>query len=65
VIVISTVIGNIGVGIMSRITRIGVSCELVGVALLIVLFFVPAKRVRGRCSTPTGSGLMAALSGRS
>jgi urea carboxylase system permease len=44
VIVISTVIGNIGVGIMSRITRIGVTCELLGVALLIVLFFVHAKR---------------------
>jgi urea carboxylase system permease len=44
VIVISTVIGNIGVGIMSRLTRIGVSCELIGVALLIVLFFAHAKR---------------------
>jgi urea carboxylase system permease len=44
VIVISTIIGNIGVGVMSRITRIGVSCELVGVALLIVLFFAHAKR---------------------
>jgi len=47
VIVISTVIGNIGVGIMSRITRIGVSCELVGVALLIVMFFAHAKRGPG------------------
>lgn len=47
VIMISTVIGNIGVGIMSRITRIGVSCELVGVALLIVMFFAHAKRGPG------------------
>jgi urea carboxylase system permease len=47
IIVISTVIGNIGVGIMSRITRIGVSCELIGVVLLIVLFFVHAKRGPG------------------
>lgn len=43
-IVISTVVGAIGVGIMSRITRIGVTCELVGVALLIALFFAHAKR---------------------
>jgi urea carboxylase system permease len=41
------VIGNIGVAIMSRITRIGVSCELIGVALLIVLFFAHAKRGPG------------------
>ncbi|HEY2284110.1 MAG TPA: amino acid permease [Streptosporangiaceae bacterium] len=44
VIIVSTVIGNIGVGIMSRITRIGVSCEIVGVVLLIALFFSHAKR---------------------
>jgi urea carboxylase system permease len=44
VIVISTVIGNIGVGIMSRITRVGVTCELAGVVLLVVLFFAHAKR---------------------
>jgi urea carboxylase system permease len=55
VIVISTVIGNIGVGIMSRITRIGVSCELVGVAL-IVLFFVPAKRGPGAVFHTNGIG---------
>jgi urea carboxylase system permease len=47
VIIISTVIGNIGVSIMSLITRIGVTCELVGVALLIVLFFAHAKRGPG------------------
>ena len=55
VIVISTIIGNIGVGIMSRITRIGVTCELVGVVLLIVLFFSTPSGVRPRCSTPTAS----------
>jgi urea carboxylase system permease len=44
VIIISTVIGNIGVGIMSRITRVGVACEIVGVVLLIALFFAHAKR---------------------
>jgi urea carboxylase system permease len=43
-IIISTVIGAIGVGIMSRITRIGVTCELLGVGLLIALFFSHAKR---------------------
>ncbi len=47
VIVLSTVIGNIGVGIMSRITRVGVTCELVGVVLLIVAFFAHAKRGAG------------------
>lgn len=56
VIVISTVIGNIGVGIMSRITRIGVSCELIGVVLLIVLFFVHAKRSPGAVFHTNGIG---------
>jgi urea carboxylase system permease len=44
VIIVSTVIGNIGVAVMSRITRIGVSCEILGVVLLIALFFTHAKR---------------------
>jgi urea carboxylase system permease len=43
-IAISTAIGAIGVKIMSKITRIGVSCELAGVFLLIVLLFAHAKR---------------------
>jgi hypothetical protein len=47
VIVTSTVICNIAVGIISRITRMGVSCELIGLALLIVLSFVHAKRGPG------------------
>jgi urea carboxylase system permease len=44
IIIVSTVIGNIGVGVMSRITRVGVTCEIVGVVLLIALFFAHAKR---------------------
>ncbi len=42
-LVICTVISSVGVRLMSRITQIGVCCEIVGVIALVVLLFVHAK----------------------
>src|ERR1700716_1268531 len=43
-ITLTTVINAIGVSLMSRINVIGVTCELVGVAALVVLLFTHAQR---------------------
>ncbi|HET9073583.1 MAG TPA: amino acid permease [Solirubrobacteraceae bacterium] len=43
-IALTTTINAVGVKVMSRINSIGVTCELIGVALLVVLLFVHAKR---------------------
>ncbi len=46
-IAITTTINAVGIKLMSRINSIGVTCELVGVTLLIILLFVHAKRGPG------------------
>ena len=51
---LTTLINAIGIKIVSRINSIGVTCELIGVALLVVMLFAHAKRGRGRSSTRPG-----------
>lgn len=41
---LTTVVNAVGIRFMSRLNSIGVSCELIGVAALIVLLFAHAKR---------------------
>src|SRR3954465_9570646 len=43
-ITFTTIINAIGVGLMSRINVIGVTCELVGVVALVILLFTHAER---------------------
>ena len=43
-IAITTTINAVGIRVMARINSIGVTCELIGVALLITLLFVHAER---------------------
>lgn len=43
-IALTTAINALGIKVMSRINSIGVTCELVGVATLVALLFVHAKR---------------------
>ncbi|HEY6758071.1 MAG TPA: amino acid permease [Baekduia sp.] len=43
-IALTTLVNALGVGIMSRINTIGVTCELVGVVALILLLFTHAER---------------------
>jgi urea carboxylase system permease len=43
-IAITTTINAVGIKLMSRINSIGVTCELIGVAALVILLFAHAKR---------------------
>jgi urea carboxylase system permease len=43
-ITLTTIVNAVGVGLMSRINSIGVTCELVGVAALVVLLLTHAQR---------------------
>ena len=51
----TTTINAIGIKLMSRINSIGVTCELIGVAALIILLFVHAKRGPGAVLHQTGA----------
>jgi urea carboxylase system permease len=46
-ITVTTVVNALGVRLMSLINSVGVTCELIGVALLVVLLFAHAKRGPG------------------
>jgi urea carboxylase system permease len=43
-LVLTTVINAVGVGVMARINSIGVTCELVGVATVVLALFAAARR---------------------
>ncbi|HEY2671458.1 MAG TPA: amino acid permease [Rugosimonospora sp.] len=55
-IAVTTVINAIGVKVMSLINSIGVTCELVGVVLLVVLLFTHARRGPGVVLHTGGGG---------
>jgi urea carboxylase system permease len=46
-IVATTIVNALGVRLMARINMVGVTCELIGVALLVVLLFTKAERGPG------------------
>jgi urea carboxylase system permease len=52
---LTTTINAVGIKVMARINSIGVTCELVGVAALIALLFVHAKRGPGAVLHQTGA----------
>ncbi len=54
-IALTTTINAIGIKLMSRINSIGVTCELIGVAALVALLFVHAKRGPGAVLHQTGA----------
>jgi urea carboxylase system permease len=54
-IALTTTINAIGIKLMSRINSIGVTCELIGVAALVSLLFVHAKRGPGAVLHQTGA----------
>lgn len=54
-IAITTTINAIGINVMARINSIGVTCELIGVAALIVLLFTHATRGPGAVLHRTGA----------
>lgn len=54
-IVLTTIINAIGVKVMSRINVIGVTCELIGVVLLIIMLFSHAHRGPGALTHQTGA----------
>jgi urea carboxylase system permease len=54
-IALTTTINAIGINVMSRINSIGVTCELIGVAALVALLFVHAKRGPGVVLHQTGA----------
>jgi urea carboxylase system permease len=55
-VAVTTVINALGVRLMSLINSIGVTCELVGVALLVVLLFTHAERGPGVVLKTAGDG---------
>jgi len=52
---LTTTINAVGIKLMARINSIGVTCELIGVAALIALLFVHAKRGPGAVLHQTGA----------
>jgi urea carboxylase system permease len=54
-VAITTTINAIGIKLMSRINSIGVTCELVGVVLLVILLFAHAERGPGAVLHQTGA----------
>jgi urea carboxylase system permease len=54
-ITLTTAINAVGVKVMARINSIGVTCELIGVALLVTLLFIHAKRGPGAVLHATGA----------
>jgi urea carboxylase system permease len=54
-IVATTTVNALGVGLMSRINVIGVTCELIGVALLVILLFTHAERAPDAVLHQTGA----------
>jgi urea carboxylase system permease len=55
-IVATTIVNAVGVRAMARINSVGVTCELVGVAALIVLLLTHAERGPGAVTHQTGAG---------
>jgi urea carboxylase system permease len=54
-IALTTTINAVGIKVMARINSIGVTCELIGVVLLVSLLFVHAKRGPGAVLHTTGA----------
>jgi urea carboxylase system permease len=54
-VALTTTINAVGIKLMSRINSIGVTCELIGVAALVALLFVHAKRGPGAVLHQTGA----------
>jgi urea carboxylase system permease len=54
-IALTTTINAVGIKVMSRINSIGVTCELIGVTLLIAMLFAHAKRGPGAVFHSTGA----------
>ena len=52
---LTTIINAVGIKVMARINSIGVTCELIGVTLLVALLFVHAKRGPGAVLHTTGA----------
>ena len=52
---LTTTINAVGIKVMARINSIGVTCELIGVAALVALLFVHAKRGPGAVLHQTGA----------
>lgn len=53
-VAVTTIVNAVGVKVMSLINSIGVTCELIGVVLLVALLFTHAKRSPGVVTQTTG-----------